>query len=372
MIYFSDLKKNNKKYQVEILRAVRRVVDSGWYILGKEVRKFEKEFASYCGTKHCIGVGSGLDALILILRAYKELGLMQDMDEIIVPANTYIATILSITKNNLVPVLVEPSINTFNIDSTLIERKITSKTKAILIVHLYGQNAYSNEIASICKKYNLKLIEDSAQSHGAHYKDKKVGSLGDAAGFSFYPAKNLGALGDAGAVTTNNTSLAETVRILANYGSHNKYKNIHQGLNSRLDEIQAAVLSIKLKYLEKENQKRREIAQYYLDNIKHPDIVLPKPLNTDHDVRNNLEHIWHLFVIRTVNRDLLQKYLTDNNIQSLIHYPIPPHKQKAFKEWNNLSFPITEKIHNEVLSLPIFAELIDKDVRKVVDSINSF
>jgi dTDP-4-amino-4,6-dideoxygalactose transaminase len=365
MISFLDLKKLNAQYRDELIEACKRVIDSGWYILGKEVEEFEKEFANYCGVKYAIGVANGLDALTLILKAYKELGIISDGDEIIVPANTYIATILSISNNNLVPVLVEPDINTYLIDPKKIEEKITKKTKAIMPVHLYGQTCEMDKINEIAKKYNLKVIEDSAQSHGAYFGNKKSGNLGDASGFSFYPGKNLGALGDGGAVTTNDEKLANIIKALRNYGSYKKYKNLYKGTNSRLDEIQAAMLRVKLKYLDDEINRRRKIAKYYLENIRNDKIVLPK-------VRDEKSHVWHLFVIRTEKRDRLQKYLFDKGIQTLIHYPIPPHKQMAYKEWNNESYPMTEKIHNEVLSLPISGVQTLDETQKVIEAINEF
>jgi dTDP-4-amino-4,6-dideoxygalactose transaminase len=290
---------------------------------------------------------------------------MKDGDEIIVPANTYIASILAISHNNLTPVLVEPDINTYLIDSNKIEEKITSKTKAIMIVHLYGQTCEIDKINEIAKKYNLKVIEDSAQAHGAYYKDKKAGNLGDASGFSFYPGKNLGALGDGGAVTTNDRELAECIKALRNYGSHKKYENLYKGFNSRLDEIQAAMLRVKLKYLDEEIENRRKIAKFYLENIKNDKIILPK-------IRKENNHVWHLFVIRTQKRDKLQKYLLKNGIQTLIHYPIPPHKQKAYKEWNNLSYPITEEIHKTVLSLPISGVMNFEEAKQIVKVVNDF
>jgi dTDP-4-amino-4,6-dideoxygalactose transaminase len=365
MISFLDLKKLNAQYRDELIEACTRVIDSGWYILGKEVEEFEKEFANYCGTKYTIGVGNGLDALTLILRAYKELGILSDGDEVIVPANTYIATVLAITNNNLTPVLVEPDIDTYLIDPDKIEENITLKTKAIMVVHLYGQACEMDKINEIAKKYNLKVIEDSAQSHGAYYKDKRSGNLADASGFSFYPGKNLGALGDAGAITTNDDQLAEVLKALRNYGSHKKYKNIYKGVNSRLDEIQAAILRVKLKYLDEEIEKRRKIARFYLENIKNDNIILPK-------VREDSNHVWHLFVIRTEKRDKLQKYLLDKGIHTLIHYPIPPHKQNAYKEWNDRNYPITEKISKEVLSLPISGVLTLEEAEKVIEAINEF
>jgi dTDP-4-amino-4,6-dideoxygalactose transaminase len=341
-------------------------VDSGWYILGKEVEEFENEFAKYCGAKYAIGVANGLDALILIFKAYKEMGLMRDGDEVIVPANTYIASILAISANNLTPILVEPNIETFNIDPELIAEKITSKTKAILAVHLYGRCAPMDKINSIAKKFNLKVIEDSAQAHGSFYGDKRVGNLGDASGFSFYPGKNLGALGDGGAITTNDDGLYNVVKALRNYGSIQKYQNIYKGLNSRLDEIQAAILKVKLPHLDSENEERRRIAEIYCEKIKNPKIILPN-LTKDRKMS-----VWHLFVIRSQNRDVLQKYLLDNGVQTVIHYPIPPHKQEAYGALLGLSFPITEKIHDEVLSLPIFSTLESCDVLKIIELINNY
>ncbi|MDD2450469.1 MAG: DegT/DnrJ/EryC1/StrS family aminotransferase [Sulfurovum sp.] len=366
MIPFLDLKSINAQYRNELIEACTRIIDSGWYIQGNECKEFEKEFAEYCGTKYAIGVANGLDALILILRAYKELGMMNDGDEVIVPSNTYIASILAISQNNLVPVLVEPDINTYLIDTSKIEEKITSKTKAVMPVHLYGQTCEMDKISEIAKKYNLKVIEDSAQAHGAYFADKRAGNLGDASGFSFYPGKNLGALGDGGAVTTNDEALAGAIKALGNYGSHKKYENFYKGVNSRLDEMQAALLKVKLRYLDDEIEKRRAIADYYLENIKNPAILLPtigRPLSTN-------SHVWHLFVIRTAKRDELQKYLLENGIQTLIHYPIPPHKQNAYKEWQNDVYPISDRIHNEVLSLPISGVQSLEDTQKIVKLIN--
>lgn len=365
MISFLDLKGLNAQYRAELIEACTRVIDSGWYVQGNECKEFDREFALYCGTKYAIGVANGLDALILILRAYKEMGIITDEDEVIVPSNTYIASILAISQNNLVPVLVEPDVNTYLIDPSKIEEKITSKTKAILLVHLYGQTCEMNKINDIAKKYNLKVIEDSAQSHGAYYKDKRSGNLGDASGFSFYPGKNLGALGDGGAVTTNDEELANTIKALGTYGSHKKYENLYKGINSRLDEMQAAMLRIKLKYLDNEVEKRREIANYYLENIKNDKLILPT-------VRAEDNHVWHLFVIRTNKRDELQKYLFDNGVQTLIHYPIPPHKQNAYKEWNNENYEISEQIHNQVLSLPISGVQNFEDTKRIVQVINDF
>ena len=365
MIPFLDLKELNTQYKAELIEACTRVIDSGSYIQGNECKEFDKEFASYCGAKYAIGVANGLDALILILRAYKELGFMKDGDEVIVPSNTYIASILAISQNNLVPVLVEPDINTYLLNPSKIEEKITSKTKAILPVHLYGQTCEMDKINEIAKKYNLKVIEDSAQSHGAYFQDKRSGNLGDASGFSFYPGKNLGALGDGGAVTTNDEELANTIKALGNYGSHKKYENLYKGVNSRLDEMQAAMLRVKLRYLDNELEKRRDIANYYLENIKNENIILPV-------VRAESNHVWHLFVIRTSKRDELQKYLLDNGVQTLIHYPIPPHNQNAYKEWNNESYPISEQIHTEVLSLPISGVQNLENTKNIVEKLNEF
>jgi dTDP-4-amino-4,6-dideoxygalactose transaminase len=365
MIPFFDLKNVNAPYREELLDAISTVVDSGRFILGENVEKFEKEFAQYCGVKHVIGTGNGLDALTLVMRAYKEMGILNDGDEIIVPSNTYIASILSITENNLKPVLVEPDINTYNIDASLIEKAITSKTKAILIVHLYGQVAYSNELQSIADKYNLKIIEDCAQAQGANYKNRKTGSLGDAAGFSFYPSKNLGALGDAGAVTTSDEKLAEIVRALHNYGSHKKYYNKYKGVNTRLDELQAAVLSVKLKYLDQENEKRRNIAKQYLDGIKNDKLILPT-------AEINESHVWHVFVVRAKERDRFQKYLLDNGVQTVIYYPVAPHKQEAFKEWSNANYPISEEIHSTAISLPLYPTLQEDEINKITKACNEY
>ena len=360
MIKFLDLQKINLAHQQEIEEKLLQTFRSGWYLLGNEVKAFEEQLAAYTGAKHAIGVANGLDALRLILRGYIEMGVMQKGDEILVPANTYIASILAISDNGLVPVLVEPDLNTFNIDVDKIEEKITSKTKGILIVHLYGRVVFSEKLKEIATNHQLKLVEDNAQAIGAEWNGIKTGNLGDAAGFSFYPGKNLGALGDAGGITTNDGELAKTIRALANYGSNQKYVNIYQGLNSRLDEIQAAVLGVKLKYIDAENSRRKEIAKRYIAEIKNPNIILPE------NPANEAEHVWHLFVIRTHSREKLQNYLTDNGVQNLIHYPIPPHKQEAYKDWNNLSFPITEQIHDEVLSLPISPVMSDGEIENVI------
>lgn len=365
MIKFLDLAKITQKNDEEIKEAVNRVVDSGQYILGNEVEKFERNFATYCGTDHCIGVASGLDALSLILRGYIEMGIIQEGEEVVVPANTFIATILAISQNGLIPVLVEPDINTYNICADKIQAAITSKTKALIIVHLYGRCAYNEQIQDICDHYSLKLIEDNAQSQGALYKGKKTGSLGDAAGTSFYPGKNLGALGDAGAVTTDDRELAELIRAMANYGSKEKYINEYKGLNSRLDEIQAAVLNVKLKYLDEDNQKRRTIANIYLKQITNLKIILP-------NLTDEYSHVWHLFVIRTDKREELQRYLLQHGVETLIHYPIAPHKQKAYKNFFTISLTVTEKIQDEVLSLPISPVMTEENVNEVTLIINKY
>ena len=379
-IKFLDLQKITAKYEAEIKQAVNRVIDSGWYLQGKENERFEENYARYIGNKHCIGVANGLDALIWILRAYIEMGVMHEGDEVIVPANTFIASILAITENNLKPVLVEPSIDTYQIDDTLIEQAITPRTKAIMIVHLYGQCAYTEKIGELCKKYNLKLIEDNAQAHGCmfrftqgntelntvkHCVIKKTGSLGDAAGHSFYPGKNLGAFGDAGAVTTNDDELAQVVRALANYGSTKKYVFTYTGRNSRLDEIQAAILDVKLKYLDQDTAARKQVARYYIENIKHPEVILPKV--TDWDA-----HVFHLFPIRIKRREEFQAYLAQKGIQTIIHYPIPPHRQECYKEFNHLSLPITQQIHREEVSLPMSPVMDIDEMEYVVSAINSF
>lgn len=361
MIKFLDLYKINERLRKEINGKITQVLDSGWYLLGEETENFEQNFAKYCGVKHCIGVANGLESLNLIIRGY---GFAQG-DEIIVPANTYIASILAISENGCTPILVEPDINTYNINPDLIEKKITSKTKAIMVVHLYGQAVQMQKIWALAQKYNLKIIEDSAQAHGAKYQNKRVGSLGDASGFSFYPGKNLGCVGDGGCVTTNDDELAQKIKALRNYGSHKKYHNVFIGMNSRLDEIQAGILDIKLKFLDEDNQKRKEIAKYYRKNIKNSSIILPNVYAED-------AHVWHLFVVRTKQRDNFQKYLLDNEIQTIIHYPIPPHKQECYKLWNNLSYPITEEIHKSVLSLPISPVMSDDEVRKVVEVVNEY
>lgn len=369
MIPFLDLKAINAQYRDKLLAACTQVIDSGWYISGKEVEDFERKFADYCGTQYAIGVANGLDALILTLRAWKELGRLNEGDEVIVPSNTYIASILAISQNNLKPVLVEPDIHTFNIDAKKIEAAITTKTKAILPVHLYGQLAAMPEIMVIAKKYNLLVLEDSAQAHGAEIDGKKAGSWGDASGFSFYPGKNLGALGDAGAITTNDAELAHMLKAIRNYGSHEKYKNLVPGVNSRLDEIQAAILNVKLKFLDQENQYRRHIADLYLKEIQNSAIELPF---TNINAETDTQHVWHLFVIRTQHREQLQKHLAEHGVQTLIHYPIPPHKQQAYQKWNNFNLPISEQIHAEVLSLPIGPTLSIDEAKQVVQLCNGF
>jgi dTDP-4-amino-4,6-dideoxygalactose transaminase len=365
MIKFLDLQKINAQYVHELKEAAERVIDSGWYLLGNELDSFESNYAKFCGANHAIGLANGLDALRLIFKAYIELGIMNKGDEVIIPANTYIASVLAVSDNGLCPVFVEPNINTYNLDSNKIEEVITDKTKAILTVHLYGQNSIDEQLLTICKKHNLKLVEDSAQSHGANWKGKVMGNIGDAAGHSFYPGKNLGALGDSGAVTTNDIELYRTIEALRNYGSHVKYENIFQGLNSRLDEIQAAFLNVKLKYINKDIEGRRKVANYYLENISNPSIILPKL-----EAVNG--HVWHLFVIRTNNRDQLQDYLTREGIQTVIHYPIPPFKQLAYKEMNSLCFPITELLSNEVLSIPISPVMEEIEIKKIVEALNNY
>ena len=361
MIKFLDLEKVNNRFRDEIDLRFKNILDKGWYLQGEENQKFADDFASFCGTEYAIGVANGLDAINLIIRAFG----FGVGDEIIVPSNTYIATILAISENNCTPVLVEPDINTYNINPDLIEEKITDKTKAIIVVHLYGQAVQMDKIWNLAKKYNLKVIEDSAQAHGAIYKGKRVGNLSDASAFSFYPGKNLGCMGDGGAVTTNDKELFEKVKAIANYGSDRKYHHIYKGVNSRLDELQAAVLDVKLSHLDEDNNRRREISKYYRENIKNPKIILPK-------VYDEKAHVWHIFAIRTEDRNSLQKHLEANGIQTNIHYPTPPHKQGAYKEWENQSYPISEEIHRTVLSLPISPVMTDDEVKKVVEVVNEF
>lgn len=365
MIPFLDLQSINAQYRADLIEACTRVIDSGWYIGGSELSQFEQEFAAFCGSAHCIGVANGLDALTLTLRAWLELGRLQPGDEIIVPANTYIASILAISANGLTPVLVEPDAASFNLSPAEARAAITAKTRAILPVHLYGQLADMPAIMALAREYGLLVLEDAAQAHGAAIGGKRAGSWGDAAGFSFYPGKNLGALGDAGAITTHDFELAQTLRALRNYGSHEKYKNLFKGVNSRLDEIQAAMLRVKLSKLELETQNRQALAGIYMKNIKHPAVQLPQVANAE-------QHVWHLFVIRTAHRAKLQQHLASEGIQTLIHYPIPPHQQQAYQEWNARSYPLTERLHQEVLSLPMGPTLTEDEAMQVVAAVNSF
>ena len=365
MIKFLDLKGVTEMYSEELHEAVNRVVDSGWYLQGSENKRFEEDYAKYIGSDYCIGVGNGLDALIWIYRAYIELGVMKPGDEVIVPANTYIASILSITENGLIPVLVEPKFDTLEIDDDKIEEAITERTKSILIVHLYGRCAYTDKIGDLCKKYHLKLVEDNAQAHGCRFRNQRTGSLGHAAGHSFYPGKNLGAFGDAGAVTTDDKELADCIRALANYGSQKKYVFKYKGKNSRLDEIHAAVLDVKLRHLDEDNKHRQEIAKYYYENINNPLIKLPIRLSDENNV-------YHIFPVLSERRDELQQYLTENGVQTLIHYPIPPHKQECYKEWNEIVLPITESIHCQELSLPIGPTISIEEANYVVEVVNRF
>ncbi|HEX8562863.1 MAG TPA: DegT/DnrJ/EryC1/StrS family aminotransferase [Flavobacterium sp.] len=378
MIKFLDLQKINLKYQEAFRQKLDAVLQNGWFILGEEVTRFEASFAEYCGTKHCIGVGNGLDALTLIFKAYTKLGKIKKGDEVIVPANTYIASIIAILQADLVPVLVEPDIQSYNVDPKLISNKITEKTRAILAVHLYGQLADMASINTIAEKHNLLVVEDAAQAHGAVSTQltvnaeaktqssvlRKAGNLGGAAGFSFYPGKNLGALGDAGAITTNDDDLADMLRSLRNYGSKTKYYNDQIGTNSRLDELQAAFLNVKLPDLDSDNESRRELARYYIKNITNPAIITPAFADES--------HVFHLFVVRTTTRARLQQYLHQNGVETLIHYPLAPHKQKALELWNLQAFPITEKIHNEVLSLPISPIMAMEEVEQIVQKLNEY
>lgn len=364
MINYLSLQKVTALHESEITTAVNQVLHSGWYLQGEHIALFEKNYAQYIGTKYCVTCGNGLDALCLILRAYIELGLLKAGDEVIVPANTYIATILSITENHLIPILVEPDINTLEIDEQLIEQAITPRTRAIMLVHLYGRCAYTAFIGDICKRHNLLLLEDNAQAHGCHFGNNRTGSLGHAAAHSFYPGKNLGALGDAGAVTTDDELLAQTIRSLANYGSARKYEFTFKGKNSRMDEIQAAVLNVKLPYLDKENQRRKQIAKAYLEGINNPQTTLIKD--------NDRDNVYHIFPILCPSRNRLQQYLKDNSIETMIHYPIPPHQQEAYKEWNEQHYPITEFIHQQELSLPCNPTMTDEEVYQIIDSINMY
>lgn len=370
MIPFLDLKSINAKYRQDLLEAAARVIDSGWYIQGVELKAFETEFAGYCGTRHCVGVANGLDALTLVLRAWKELGKLKEGDEIIVPANTYIASVLAITENRLKPILVEPDEQSYNLCPSKTAVAITPKTKAILAVHLYGQMAPMPELMELADQHNLLVLEDSAQAHGASINGIKAGNWGDASAFSFYPGKNLGALGDAGAVTTNDDELAATIRALGNYGSHKKYENRYQGVNSRLDEIQAAMLRVKLKYLDAEIQRRREIAQAYARGIRSPALSHPVPACSHAESLEN--HVFHLYVVRTEKRAELQAHLEKEGVQTLVHYPIPPHQQQAYAQWNDHIYPLTEAIHRQVLSLPISPVMTDEQVDAVITACNRF
>jgi len=365
MVEFLNLKRINERYKDELKVACDRVIDSGWYIMGKELNAFEEAFSNWCGTKYTIGVANGLDALILVIKAWKEMGKLQDYDEVLVPANTYIATVLAITQNNLTPLFVEPDEKTFNISIEGLKNNITPNTKAILPVHLYGKACQMDEIMKFAKEKNLLVLEDCAQAHGASISEIKVGNWGDAGAFSFYPGKNLGALGDAGAITTSDPNLYKVLLALRNYGSHKKYENIYQGVNSRLDEMQAAILNVKLKYLDVDNNERRKIANRYLDEIKNPHVSLPS---------NNIddEHVWHLFVLKTKKRAELIAHLDKWEVKTLIHYPIPPHKQLAYQQYKNYSLPVTENIHNEILSLPIEQSMTNDEVETVINAINSF
>ena len=369
MVKLLDLQAITMQHGEEYKAAVSRVIESGWFLQGNENKQFEADYAKYIGTNECVAVANGLDALYLIMRAYKEMGIMNDGDEIIVPANTYIATILSITKNNLIPVLVEPTFENLEIDIDKIENAITPKTKGVMIVHLYGRVAYNDKLGEICKKYNLKLMEDCAQSHGCAWKGVKTGAIGDAAAHSFYPGKNLGAFGDAGAVTTSDKELASVIRALANYGSQKKYVFKYVGLNSRMSEMDAAVLDVKLKYLDEDNKKRQELAAYYYENINNPLITLPQRISNENNV-------YHQFPIFCERRDELQKYLADNGVQTLIHYPIPPHHQECYEkeEWNNpiQSLPITEKIHQQEISIPMNQAISNEEAMVVINVLNSF
>lgn len=365
MINFLDLKKVNQAYATELKEACSRVIDSGWYIGGQELSKFEQAFAGYCGSKYCVGVANGLDALNLILRAWKEMGKLQEGDEVIVPANTYIASILAITENRLVPVLVEPDEHSFNLSPQLVERAITKKTKVILAVHLYGQLAEMPSLCALAKKHDLLVLEDSAQAHGASINGRRAGAWGDASGFSFYPGKNLGALGDAGAITTDDQELASVARALGNYGSYKKYENQYKGVNSRLDEIQAAMLRVKLDYLDHEINVRRSLANQYIENLNNPLIKVPMPTLQE-------QHVWHLFVVRCEKRDELKSYLHDHGIETLIHYPVPPHKQNAYKELASQHHLVTDSMHATVLSLPLSPVTSADEVWQVIERLNAF
>ena len=363
MIKYLDLKRINDCHDMELRQAIDEVLQSGWYLKGEATHRFEQHYADFIGTKFCIGCANGLDALTLIFRAYKEMGIMKDGDEVIVPANTFIASILAITDNNLVPVMVEPDIKTLEIDDRLIEQAITTRTRAIMIVHLYGRCAYTDKIGELCKRYNLRLIEDNAQAHGCTFGNRKTGSLGDAAGHSFYPGKNLGALGDAGAVTTNVEELARVIAALGNYGSHQKYVHDYAGRNSRIDELQAAILDVKLKYLDTENQRRKQIASIYINKVKNPSIYIPQ---------SERDCVWHIFPVFCERRDELKQYLGSHGVETQIHYPIPPHMQHCYSRWNSFSLPVTERLSREELSLPCHQMMTDKDAEMIAEIINLF
>ena len=365
MIKFLDLQRVTALHGQEIHEAVANVIDSGWYLLGKANECFEQHYAEYIGTQHCVGVANGLDALTLIYHAYIEMGVMKPGDEVIVPANTYIASILAITENGLKPVLVEPREKTLELDDSLLEAAITSRTRSVMVVHLYGRCAYTEKIGELCRQHGLKLVEDNAQAHGCIYKGTRTGSLGDAAGHSFYPGKNLGALGDGGAVTTNDTALANCVRALANYGSQQKYVFRYKGRNSRLDELQAAILDVKLRHLDDDNRRRQQIAHYYYDHIQQPLVRLPERLDDS-------QNVYHIFPVLCTERDRLQQHLREQGVETLIHYPIPPHRQQCYSDWNGLQLPITERIHEQELSLPMSPAMTDEEARKVVEAVNSF
>lgn len=365
MIRFLDLQRITRRYQEEIYAAVSRVISSGRYLLGDETKKFEKDYARYIGTTHAVGCGNGLDALTLIFRAYIELGLLSSGDEIIVPANTFIASILAITENGLTPVLAEPDPATFQIDPAEVERLVSPRTRGVMLVHLYGRCAYSLRIADLCSRHGLLLVEDNAQAHGCLYHGRRTGSLGNAAAHSFYPGKNLGALGDGGAVTTDDGELARMVRALANYGSSSKYIFAWRGQNSRLDEVQAAVLRVKLRYLDSDNQRRRDVAAMYYRGITNRDVVTPVEAPEG-------ENVFHIFPVLSDRRDFLQEYLANNGVETLIHYPLPPHNQKCFSEWGERSYPVTERIHRQELSLPVSPVITDEEVERVVSLINRF
>lgn len=368
-IPYLSLQKVTAQHRDEIEAAVKKVIKSGWYLQGETTRHFEADYARYIGTRHCVGCGNGLDALTLIFRAYKELGKLQDGDEVIVPANTYIASILSITENGLTPVLVEPRLDTLELDDSLLESHLTDRTRAVLLVHLYGRCAMTQQIAGFCHRHHLLLIEDNAQAHGCMFDRRRTGSLGDAAAHSFYPGKNLGALGDAGAITTDDASLAELCRALGNYGSSRKYVFPYKGRNSRMDEIQAAVLSVKLRYLDADNQRRKQIATYYAQHISNPVVTLP---GAEAWLRGNVDHVFHIFPVLSAHRDELQDYLKQKGIGTVIHYPIPPHQQDCYPEWHSLSLPVTERIHREELSIPCNQTMTDEEVRYVAEAINFF